>query len=154
MQVITVLTEIDQNVFREYLEPSCKHYDLDLTVLEYEENYFSHRLKDALLNEYLKQIPEDEIIFFTDGQDTAFLTDEDEILAKYSKFNSPLVFSAEINCWPDQGLLESYPEVNEQTPNKPVYFVIWKLTPNCNNTAIFLPVRNCLNLCNYSVLQK
>jgi hypothetical protein len=110
MQVITVASDLNNSGFVNYLKPSCEFYKMDFLVLEYDDVFFSNRLKDALLEEYLKQVDDDEIIFFTDATDTAFLTDEEEILKKYYSFNSPLVFSAEVNCWPSTSFESVYPK--------------------------------------------
>lgn len=112
MTVVTLLTDIHDKGFNEFLKPSCIFHDLDLTVLHYDTTktkYGSHRLKDILLDEYLDEVPADEIIIFSDGHDTAFLTNEKEILDKFNVFKSPLVFSAEINCWPSAELENEYP---------------------------------------------
>jgi len=110
MKVVTVTSELDNTGFNNYLRPSCEYYELDFMVLEYEEDFFSNRLKDALLGQYLEDVNDNEIIFFTDATDAAFLANEEEILSKFYNFNSSLVFSAEINCWPDKKMEPLYPK--------------------------------------------
>ncbi len=112
MQVITVTSDLNNKCFANYLKPSCDYYGLDFLVLEYRSNFFSNRLKDALLEVCLKDVSDDEIIFFTDATDATFVTNEKEILDKFYSFNSQLVFSAEMNCWPDKKLEEGYPQSN------------------------------------------
>jgi len=109
MQVITVATDVNNEGFTNFLKPSCEFYKLNLLVLQYGDSFFSNRLKDALLENYLKEVHDDEIIFFTDATDAAFLCGEDEILKKLYGFNSQLVFSAEVNCWPDRTMEATYP---------------------------------------------
>lgn len=113
MKVITLITDAKQKGFKDFLEPSCEYHDLDLTVLEYQDPYITHRIKDIVLYEYLKNKPLDEIILFTDGHDTVFLSDEQEIVRKFRSFNVPLVFSAEINCWPLSEIAGHYPPSNK-----------------------------------------
>lgn len=112
MQVVTVLTDLEHKGFRKFLQPSCGYYDLQLVVLQQEknENYVGHRLKDILLRQFLEEIYEDEVILFTDGHDTVLLAGESEIMLKYASFQAPLVFSAEINCWPTKNLISCYPK--------------------------------------------
>lgn len=110
MQVVTVASDLNNQGFVNYLKPSCDFYKLDFRVLKYDNVFYSNRIKDALLEGYLQQIGDDELIFFTDATDAAFLTEENEILDKFYHFNSPLVFSAEINCWPDTGFESIYPQ--------------------------------------------
>lgn len=52
------------------------------------------------------------IIMFVDSYDVVFAAGEDEILRKFYKFNSNVVFSAEGFCWPDKSLADSYPKAN------------------------------------------
>ncbi len=110
MQVLTVASDLNNQGFINYLKPSCEYHKLDSLVLEYDDVFFSNRLKDALVEEYLKTVPDNAIIFFTDATDAAFLANEKEILTKFDSFNSPLVFSAEINCWPYRGFESIYPQ--------------------------------------------
>lgn len=109
MKVVTILSNPDAEGFTQFLKPSCDYYNLDLIVLQTEAKYTGHRLKDALLLKFLPKISKNEIILFTDGHDTAFMAGEDEILQKFEAFKSPLVFSAEVNCWPTAELEKSYP---------------------------------------------
>lgn len=114
MKVITVASDLNDVGFTEFLNPSCSYYNLDSTVLEYDGVFFSNRLKDGLLNAYIQELDDDEIILFTDATDTVFVAREEEILLKFNKLNAPLVFSAEINCWPDEALQDDYPGPSEQ----------------------------------------
>ena len=109
MKVVTVNSDLNNIGFLDFLKPSCKFYNLDIIVLEYNRSFFSYRIKDFLLQNFLNKIPDDEIIFFTDATDTIFLTNIEEILEKYICFNSRLVFSGEVNCWPDNDLRTAYP---------------------------------------------
>src|SRR4051812_39693604 len=109
MQVVTVTTDTSSRGFTDYLELSCAFNQLNFVVLEYDDVFFSNRLKDILLFEYLEEVDDNEIIFFSDATDTAFLSTEAEILDKFNRFNAPLVFSGEINCWPDRRLENKYP---------------------------------------------
>lgn len=109
MVVLTVLTDLDDWGFNRYLKPTCNLHNLDLVVLEYPDRLLSYRIKDALLLNYLDRIDDNEIILFTDGTDTAFVSGANEILDKFLAFNAPLIFSAEVNCWPDSSLKNIYP---------------------------------------------
>jgi len=109
MKVVTVASDLTNKGFIDFLNPSCNFYGLDAVVLEYDDVFFSNRVKDALLSSFLEGVSDDEIIFFTDATDAVFVAKEAEILAKFKAFNSPLVFSAEINCWPDRDLEKDYP---------------------------------------------
>lgn len=109
MKIVCLVTDESHYGFANWLEPSCLQHDLELIIIKYTEDYLSHKMKDILLLEYLKRSRTNEVILFTDAYDTLLLTGEDEILNKFKKFNSPLIFSAEINCWPDRELEKEYP---------------------------------------------
>jgi hypothetical protein len=112
MKVITVASDLNNMAFNNFLAPSCEYYALDAIVLEYDDVFGSNRLKDVLLNVYLEDVSDNEVIFFTDATDTVFVTNQKEILQKFDLFHAPLVFSAEINCWPDRTLEIGYPACN------------------------------------------
>lgn len=46
---------------------------------------------------------------FTDSSDIIFAAGWDEILTKFEKLNSPIVFGTEAYCWPDSANLPKYP---------------------------------------------
>lgn len=115
MEIICVTTDENHYGLRNFLIPSCKFHNLNLKVITYENDYKSHRIKDIALHKYLQNINDDEIILLTDAFDTMFVSGEREILSKYLQINSPIVFSAEIVCYPDHSLASLYPRSNSAT---------------------------------------
>lgn len=115
MKVITCISDPERWWFKNILKPSCKHHDLELITLIHEGTWNTHRIKDYMLKSYLEKIDPDEIILFTDGYDTLFLSGEKEILAKFASFKKPLLFTAEKNCWPDKRLKYLYPHSPTQS---------------------------------------
>lgn len=115
MEFVTVLTDINHSGFNRYLLASAKKNNIELTVLEFDDDFFSNRLKDLLLLQFLQDVSDDKLIFFSDASDAAFLSNEKEILEKMFAFEKELVFSAEVNCWPDQSMTVGY-------PSKPAHF--------------------------------
>lgn len=110
MKIITVISDENNYGFKNYLEPSCIFYDLELVTLYWtKDKYHSHRIKDLLLINYINKLDNDEVLLFTDGYDTSFLSSGNEIIEKFSQFGKELVFSAERNCWPAPELQSSYP---------------------------------------------
>jgi hypothetical protein len=116
MQVITVITDMDNHFFK-VLCLSCAVNNLELKVLLAMEAGFNNRVKDELLLDYLTDTDDNEIILFTDGTDACFTATEEEILAKFEKFGSDLVFSTEYNCWPDENLACLYKIENDTLNN-------------------------------------
>lgn len=115
MKIITVINDTRHPGFN-LLRLSCAVNKLDLVVLVSDKKQFdSNRIKDGLLKNYLdRQISDDEIIFFTDGNDALLMCSEEEMLDKYYKAGKELVFSAESGCWPDEGLAQRYPPAATQ----------------------------------------
>ncbi len=109
MKIICITTNESHHGLLNWLEPSCAFHDLEFVLLNYGEKYHSHKMKDFILLEYLKKSNDNEIILFTDAYDTLMLAGEQELMAKYRSFDAPLVFSAEINCWPDTAMEANYP---------------------------------------------
>ena len=91
-----------------YLKVSSDYYGVDLTLLKYNKEWTGHRLKDALLKKYLEKLNGNEIVMCTDAYDTLFLGDTDTIKSRFLKFNKPILFSAERNCWPEPALSVYY----------------------------------------------
>jgi len=110
MKIITVINDKDNKYFN-LLKLSCAlNYHELIVLVSKESDFYSLRLKDKLLNEYLSEEDDNELILFTDGTDTIFLASEDEILEKYEKFGSDLVFSTDLGCWPDKKMAKLFDE--------------------------------------------
>lgn len=110
LTVVTVATNIKEKVFLELFSESCERLNHNLIVLEYKYTYFSHRIKDILLLDFIKYMPDDQIILFSDANDAIILADQKEIIRNYMAFRKPIVFSCEVNFWPDSNLSKRYPK--------------------------------------------
>ena len=69
--------------------------------------------KVNLLKEALKPYKSDSnrIVLFSDSYDVIFLADLSSILEKFKKSGARVLFGAELFCWPDSNLKQSYPPV-------------------------------------------
>jgi hypothetical protein len=114
MKIITVVNDTLHLGFN-LLRLSCVLNDLQLIVLVSRSDFTSNRIKDELLADYISEMNDNEIILFTDGNDAVLLASETEILNKFFRTNADLVFSTEVNCWPDNSLYSSYPN-NSSSP--------------------------------------
>ncbi len=101
MIVLTCISNMEHPGYKLLLQ-SCDYYGLNLKTLYNKGGWNSHRLKDFHVQNYLKTLDPDEIILFTDGYDTMFVSGEEEILKKYKAFGGTVVFSAETNCFPHE----------------------------------------------------
>lgn len=66
-------------------------------------------MKINLLREYIKSLPDHDVILFTDAYDVFYADDSESIVRRYIGFNSRAVFSAESECYPDSSLANQYP---------------------------------------------
>ena len=118
LKIITVATHNKEPLQR--FKESCEIYNLDYKILGLNQEWKGGNMKQGmgggmkinLLRDDLINYNDDDIIFFTDSYDTIFLTNSDEILEKYYKFNSDIVFSGEETCWPDKNLSKIFEDTN------------------------------------------
>lgn len=66
-------------------------------------------MKINLLREHIKNLPDHDVVLFTDAYDVFYADRLDNIIRRYMGFNSRAVFSAEMDCYPDPSLEEHYP---------------------------------------------
>lgn len=66
--------------------------------------------KINLLKDTIKDMKDDKIILVTDSYDVIMTANSKEILKKYKKINSTLVFASESSCWPDREKAHLYPK--------------------------------------------
>ncbi|MEM9143731.1 MAG: glycosyltransferase domain-containing protein [Bacteroidota bacterium] len=114
MKVLTVATNLQDYHLRNFLIPSCGHLGYELIILYYASEWSSHRMKDKIIVSYLETLDPNEIVLFTDAYDTLFLSTSDALLKTFNNFNSSLLFSSEINCWPEPELCEVYARIHEK----------------------------------------
>lgn len=62
------------------------------------------------LIDHIKNIDDEQIILVSDSYDVIMAGNSSEIINKYNNFNKPIIFAAEVSCWPDQNLANSYPK--------------------------------------------
>lgn len=122
--VLTVATERNENLLR--FEESCKLNSIPYVILGLGDKWESGKAQDGVLLEpggaqkiiYLRdEIKtwgdlENTIILFTDSYDVIFNDGPKEIVRKFREFKTPVLFSAEKTCWPNQDLADEYPEVD------------------------------------------
>ena len=120
--VITVATENNKELDR--FRESCHHHNIPYKILGLGQEWTGGESKDGvllkpggsqkinLLKEELKDYPDlgNHIILFTDSYDVLFNGTSEEIVDRFRKMESPIVFSSEKTCWPDVELKEQYPK--------------------------------------------
>jgi hypothetical protein len=122
--LITVATEDNENLER--FRKSCSFYNVPYIILGMGDQWNSGSAQDGVLLEpggsqkiiylrdELKSWPEleDHIVMFTDSYDVVLCASPKEILQKFRSFQSEIVFSTEKTCWPDESLVEKYPNTD------------------------------------------
>jgi len=120
--VITVATEENEELVR--FRESCHHHDIPYKILGLGQEWTGGEAKNGvllkpggsqkinLLKEELSDYPDlgNHIILFTDSYDVIINGSSEEIVSRFRKMESPIVFSAEKTCWPDESLKERYPK--------------------------------------------
>ena len=87
MNIITVATH-DEAYLNAY-KKSCKNNNLDLKILGWDKRWEGLVWKFNLMKEYIKDLPDNKIVIFTDAYDVLCIESHNIILAK---FNKPIVF--------------------------------------------------------------
>jgi GR25 family glycosyltransferase involved in LPS biosynthesis len=70
--------------------------------------------KITLLKKYINNLPDHDVILFTDAYDVFYAEKLETITQRYLSFRKNAVFSAERYCYPDQSLANQYPYSNTQ----------------------------------------
>ncbi len=114
MKVITCISDEENLGYVYGLKASCKYFGLDLTTLVTKNNKWeTHRNKDIELLSALKNLKLNEIVLFTDGYDTLFIGNEEEILKRYydAVGKKDILISGEKSCYPDSSLAGQFQHI-------------------------------------------
>lgn len=102
---------------------SAKKYNWDLKVLGMEigTNQLGHHnkqfgMKLRYVKEYLKKCDPEDLLLLTDAWDVNVFGTKEEMLERYKKFNTSIIFNAEKFCWPDESRKNEYDSLNEEFP--------------------------------------
>jgi len=97
MRFVTVATK--ENDGLKLLLKSCKHFGIKMEVLGLGQPYYGNGTKIIYLTKFLTDLPDDEIIFFTDAYDSFFVKDATGLEKDFKSFNHPILFSSEDNYY-------------------------------------------------------
>lgn len=95
LHLVTVATHSER--YLPVLDQQAKDKNIKLVKLGIGKKYTGHFMKDLEMIEYLKsnKVNNDDIVAFVDGFDTLLLSDKEEIINKFKKFNCELLLSIE-----------------------------------------------------------
>ena len=108
LHVLTFATRVTEGFCRLLVSAGHAklHARVPITVLGYDPSNPGERKsgwKYLAMYEYLRALPSDTIIAFVDAYDVVvnhFVGGPDEIVRRFVRLGAPIVFSAEIGCWP------------------------------------------------------
>lgn len=69
-------------------------------------------MKINLVKQYIKFLPDNEIIFFVDGYDVFINDNTETIIERFKGFDVDVLFAAEKNCWPSKEMEAFFPKSN------------------------------------------
>lgn len=99
MDVITIGTE--NNGYYDILKQSCKKNDINLINLGQGKQWTGFIMRFELLNKYLENVDDKQIVLFIDAYDVIVLKDKSEIIKKFKKFNKNIVFGNQSGFFPN-----------------------------------------------------
>ena len=102
----------DNNCFR--LFDTAAMFNIPITKFGTSKKYINWTdIKINQFIEFLKPLNYD-IVLYTDGGDSWFLSNLDEIISKFVDMNSPVVIAAEKDCYPLSDLYSLFPETKSK----------------------------------------
>ena len=126
MKIITVVSDVNNYGYNNFLKPSCFYHNHDLAEINTNKSFrfslfylamnkffsrpYGNQIKDVLFLRYIHTLHDEDLVLLTDGYDTLVLAGPHEIREKWAGFGKPLVISAERNCWPDATLKGLFPD--------------------------------------------
>ena len=66
--------------------------------------------KVNLVRNYLDQLPENDVVLFTDAYDVFFINGLQEITKRWMDASVEILFGSEASCWPDESMTIKHPE--------------------------------------------
>ncbi|MEQ8524383.1 glycosyltransferase domain-containing protein [Gracilimonas sp.] len=104
MKFVTVATHSTPDF--EIFQKSASQHKISFDILGWGKEYTSHKCKSIWLIEYLDNLPDDEIVLYTDAYDALMLCPKEEIIEKYDQLGHSVIYSAEQNINIDGTFLE------------------------------------------------
>lgn len=117
LHVITVITD-ERNEYFELLIESARQRGIEVEVLKpvapaglTRAAILSQKLK--LVHSFLQTVEPTEVVMFVDGYDVVVNGSSSQLLERFRlavEGRHVALFSAELNCWPDEDLADKYPQ--------------------------------------------
>ena len=93
MEVIAVATH-NERFYNSFID-SFNKYNINPTILGWNQKYTGHLMKDNLLEEYLSKTPKRRIVLFCDAYDCILLRNPKELIELFNRSNKEMIISNE-----------------------------------------------------------
>jgi hypothetical protein len=102
---------------------SCKRYNINPVILGWDEKWVGFGKKSMMIREYIKSLPEDEIVISVDPFDVIFLCGLDEIENKFNKISTSFLCGA-LNLRKFNGAIYNYEfnKTDKRLPRTPTNY--------------------------------
>ena len=98
MKFVTIASS-DQKPELRYLLDSCRHFGIEMNLVGLGRPYLGNGTKIVYLVQFLRKLHPREIVCFTDAYDSFFVKPVHDLEARFTKFHSPWVLTAEDNFY-------------------------------------------------------
>jgi len=66
------------------------------------------------VSEYIKELPDEDVVFFCDAYDVFMVDSVNEMVYRYLEIGHKVLFGAERICWPDASLSDTHKKINRK----------------------------------------
>jgi hypothetical protein len=94
---------------------SCKKFGIDLKIFGQGVANFRLSTKVDLVRNFSKSLDDSDLVLFLDFRDTIILDRPENIIEKFLKMDTKLLFGAELFCTPANSLAEHFPKVEHKS---------------------------------------
>lgn len=96
MQIHIVTVATSDKLYFKALKESCKLNDVNLKILGWGMKWTGYTMKINLIREFLKTMPNNDIVVFIDAYDVLVLKNLAEIKKRFISYDTPILFSEDI----------------------------------------------------------
>ncbi len=107
LHICTVASQHVQGL--DQLLDSCKYFRVSLHILGEDKPFHGFAEKFFYIQDFIKPLPDHDIVLFLDAYDALLLATSDDILKQFLKMKAHFIISAEKYCYPDPELAPLHP---------------------------------------------
>src|SRR5262245_58541297 len=88
---------------------SCEYRAVSIDILGLNQPFLGLSHKLIYVQEYVKNLPKDDIVLYVDAYDVLILASKEDIVSTFLDMQAPFVISVERFCWPHPDLEPKFP---------------------------------------------